>query len=57
MVFNYICAALFIIFFIAFVVFQGGISKHLNMCKWLGSGRVAAGSQAMGGGLAAAAGQ
>lgn len=28
---NYICCGLFLIFFLAFVVFQGGISKHLNM--------------------------
>lgn len=28
---NYICAALFILFFLALVIFQGGISKHLNM--------------------------
>ncbi len=32
-VFNYICCGLFFVFFIAFVVFQGGISKHLQMCK------------------------
>ena len=33
MVFNFICAAMFFAFFICFVVFQGGISKHLQMCK------------------------
>ncbi len=33
-VLNYICAALFFLFFLSFCVFQGGISKHLNMCKW-----------------------
>lgn len=30
-VLNYICASLFVVFFIALVSFQGGISKHLNM--------------------------
>ena len=29
--FNYICAGLFFCFFVCFVVFQGGISKHLQM--------------------------
>jgi hypothetical protein len=30
-VFNYICASMFILFFLGFVVFQGGISKHLQL--------------------------